>query len=195
AGEAGKGFAVVAQEVRNLATRSADAANEIKKLVQNATQKANNGKKIADSMITGYTTLNDNITQTINIIKDVEMASKEQLSGINQINDAVASLDQQTQRNAMIASQTHDVAVETDNIAKLVVSNANEKEFIGKNDVKARVLVKQNHMQTPTIKPVTASKSKPMIQTTTTNVVKATVQKAPIKPIVSNNSDDEWASF
>jgi len=138
AGEAGKGFAVVAQEVRNLATRSADAANEIKKIVQNATQKANNGKQIADSMISGYTILNENIEQTINLIKDVEMASKEQLQGIEQINDAVASLDQQTQKNAMIASQTHDVAVETDTIAKLVVSNANSCEFNGKNEVKAK---------------------------------------------------------
>ncbi|MBI3873762.1 MAG: hypothetical protein HY307_01930 [Arcobacter sp.] len=135
AGEAGKGFAVVAQEVRNLATRSSEAANEIKKLVQNATQKANNGKQIADSMISGYVALNENIEQTINIIKDVEMASKEQLAGINQINDAVASLDQQTQRNAMIASQTHDVAVQTDTIAKLVVSDANKKEFTGKNNI------------------------------------------------------------
>ncbi|MDX9742365.1 MAG: methyl-accepting chemotaxis protein [Arcobacteraceae bacterium] len=138
AGEAGKGFAVVAQEVRNLASRSAEAANEIKTLVQNATQKANNGKQIADSMISGYTTLNENIEQTINLIKDVEMASKEQLQGIEQINDAVAQLDQQTQRNAMIASQTHDVAVDTDTIAKLVVANANEKEFVGKNEVKAK---------------------------------------------------------
>jgi len=138
AGEAGKGFAVVAQEVRNLATRSADAANEIKKLVQNATQKANSGKQIADSMISGYATLNENIDQTINLIKDVEMASKEQLLGINQINDAVASLDQQTQRNAMIASQTHDIAIQTDTIAKLVVSNSNEKEFVGKHTVHAR---------------------------------------------------------
>ncbi|MBI3874109.1 MAG: chemotaxis protein [Arcobacter sp.] len=140
AGEAGKGFAVVAGEVRNLATRSADAAKEIKNIVTNATNKANEGKAIANQMIAGYTNLNENITKTIEIISDVEMASKEQLSGIEQINDAVASLDQQTQRNAMIASQTHDVAVETDTIAKLVVSSANEKEFVGKNTVQAKTI-------------------------------------------------------
>jgi len=138
AGEAGKGFAVVAGEVRNLATRSADAAREIKILVANATNKANEGKTIANEMIAGYTSLNENITKTIEIISDVEMASKEQLSGIEQINDAVASLDQQTQKNAMIASQTHDVATETDTIAKLVVSSANEKEFNGKNEVQGQ---------------------------------------------------------
>ena len=89
-------------------------------------------------MIEGYKELNENISQTINLIQDIEMSSKEQLSGIEQINDAVNSLDRQTQQNAAIASQTHDVAVLTDEIAKLVVSNANAKEFIGKNEVKAK---------------------------------------------------------
>ncbi|MGB5867273.1 MAG: cache domain-containing protein [Arcobacteraceae bacterium] len=136
AGEAGKGFAVVAQEVRNLASRSAEAANEIKALVENATQKANNGKKISDQMKTGYKTLNENIVKTIDVIKDVEMASKEQRTGIEQINDAVNNLDRQTQQNASIAADTQHIAVDTDTIAKLIVSSADEKEFIGKNDIK-----------------------------------------------------------
>ena len=140
AGEAGKGFAVVAQEVRNLASRSAEAAKEIKSLVETATQKANDGKNIAGHMIEGYKQLNENISKTINLITDIENASKEQLLGIEQINDAVNQLDQQTQQNAMVASQTHDIAVLTDEIAKLIVEDANKKEFIGKDEVKAKPL-------------------------------------------------------
>ena len=140
AGEAGKGFAVVAQEVRNLASRSAEAAKEIKNIVENAKNKADEGKEIASHMIEGYKELNESIQQTINLISDIEMSSKEQLTGIEQINDAVNSLDQQTQQNAQIASQTYEVAVQTDSIAKLVVSNANDKNFIGKDSVKAKDL-------------------------------------------------------
>ncbi|MCT7507863.1 methyl-accepting chemotaxis protein [Aliarcobacter cryaerophilus] len=140
AGEAGKGFAVVAQEVRNLATRSSEAAKEIKDLVENATKKADLGKKISEDMIIGYKTLNEDIIKTIDLIKGVESSSKEQLAGIEQINHAINSLDQQTQQNAKITSQTYSVAMQTDTIAKLIVSNANSKEFIGKNEVKAKTL-------------------------------------------------------
>src|SRR5574344_802683 len=139
AGEAGKGFAVVAQEVRNLASRSAEAAKEIKNIVEQATIKANEGKNIASTMIDGYKELNQNISQTINLISDIQNASKEQLLGIEQINDAVNQLDQQTQQNAMVATQSHDIALSTDNIAKLIVEDANKKEFNGKNDVKPKI--------------------------------------------------------
>ena len=135
AGEAGKGFAVVAQEVRNLAGRSAEAANEIKILVEKANEKANNGKRISDEMINGYTQLNDSISKTLELISNVEIASKEQQKGIFQINDAITSLDQQTQENANIAFATDEVAKQTNLIAKLILTNANEKEFIGKDNL------------------------------------------------------------
>ncbi|MDD2291484.1 MAG: methyl-accepting chemotaxis protein [Aliarcobacter sp.] len=140
AGEAGKGFAVVAAEVRNLANRSAEAAREIKNIVENATSKANHGKEIANNMIDGYRQLNENISQTINLISSIEVSSKEQLNGIIQINDAVNQLDKQTQQNALIASQTQDIAMLTDQIAKMVVNNTNQKEFVGKESVKAKEL-------------------------------------------------------
>ena len=135
AGEAGKGFAVVAQEVRNLASRSAEAAKEIKELVENATQKANNGKVISSKMIDGYATLNQNISKTTELITDLESSSKEQQIGVEQINDAITQVDQQTQNNASISSNTLKVAVETDTIAKLVVSSTNEKNFLGKDTI------------------------------------------------------------
>ncbi len=148
AGEAGRGFAVVAAEVRNLASRSAEAAKEIKSIVENATTKANQGKLIAGNMINGYKELNQNITNTINLIQDIEMSSKEQLSGIEQINDAVNQLDQQTQKNAAVASQTQDVAEITDEIARLIVSDANAKEFVGKNEVQAKKMNKKSESST-----------------------------------------------
>ncbi len=138
AGEAGKGFAVVAQEVRNLANRSAEAANEIKSIVELATKKANEGKEIANSMIEGYKELNSNISHTMNLITDIQNSSKEQLLGIEQINDVVNNLDRQTQQNAQIASQTNEIAKLTDSIAKVIVDDTNSKEFYGKDSVKSR---------------------------------------------------------
>ena len=178
AGEAWRGFAVVAAEVRNLASRSAEAAKEIKTIVENATKKANDGKQIANHMINGYKELNQNISQTINLISDIQMSSKEQLMGIEQINDAITQLDQQTQQNAAVASQAHDVALITDEIAKLVVNNANAKEFNGKESVKGKNLnVKSNSSHELKSTPITH-------------------KKVESKVISSNKaSDEEWESF
>ncbi|RZV14744.1 methyl-accepting chemotaxis protein [Aliarcobacter butzleri] len=128
AGEAGKGFAVVAQEVRNLASRSAEAAREIKDLVENATSKANQGKRISDDMSKGYDNLNKLISETIDIIKDVSVASNEQLQGIEQINDAISMLDRVTQENAHEATKVANIANETLQMAQVLVQNAKTKK-------------------------------------------------------------------
>jgi methyl-accepting chemotaxis protein len=129
AGEAGRGFAVVAQEVRNLASRSAEAAKEIKSLVENATNKTNNGKQIADDMIQGYIKIKESIDKTTKVIEDISLSSREQRTSIEQINDVVNKLDRQTQNNASVATQTHDIAINTSEIAKKILETVNEKKF------------------------------------------------------------------
>ena len=130
AGEAGRGFAVVAQEVRNLANRSAQAAKEIKNIVQLASKKAQDGKEISDNMIHGYTELNENISNTIDTINEVARASKEQERGIVQINDAINTLDQATQKNAQVADEISIMATNIANMSNSLVSAASKASFI-----------------------------------------------------------------
>ncbi len=118
AGEAGKGFAVVAQEVRNLASRSADAATEIKSLVESAAKTADKGKKVSDQMIDGYHTLNGKIMQTKEMMDQVLTASKEQEHGIEQINNTINELDHITQQNASSSAQMANLVKEVSDLSK-----------------------------------------------------------------------------
>jgi methyl-accepting chemotaxis protein len=130
AGEAGKGFAVVAQEVRNLASRSAEAAKEIKDIVEAASMKAKGGQEISSKMIEGYNELNQNITDTIIMIDNVSNAAKEQEGGIRQINDAVTTLDQVTQQNAGVAEEISNMSRLIANMSNSLVTAASRASFI-----------------------------------------------------------------
>jgi len=135
AGEAGKGFAVVAQEVRNLASRSAEAAKEIKELVESATVQAKSGKEISSVMIKGFEELETKIDETNTLINDVADAAKEQTLGMNQISDTINNLDQFTQGNASVADKTNAISLDTNRIALGVVENVNKNKFNGKQDI------------------------------------------------------------
>jgi len=129
AGEAGKGFAVVAQEVRNLANRSADAAKEIKGLVESATAKANSGKVISNTMNQGYTELNEKIDATIKLIKDVANASVQQQESIVQINTNINLVKTDTRKSAKMVDEASKISEETNNLANEIVEDAKEKKF------------------------------------------------------------------
>ncbi|MFY4822066.1 methyl-accepting chemotaxis protein [Aliarcobacter butzleri] len=129
AGEAGKGFAVVAQEVRNLANKSSEAANEIKVLVESATLKANEGKVIAQEMQDGYKSLHSHITETLSIIEDVSIAAKEQMKGIEQVSNTIVTLNKITKENESETIQITSIAAEVSEMAYEVVEDAKNKKF------------------------------------------------------------------
>ncbi len=188
AGEAGKGFAVVAQEVRNLASRSAEAAKEIKDLVESANIKANEGKNIADEMIKGYLSLNINIDKTIDLIADVTNASNEQEAGIVQINDAINLLDQQTQKNAVVATETKDIASDTSILSKDIVVQVDKKEFKGKESVS---IEKKSNLSVDT--------TKNSIKLTSNSEMKVkhdgSLSSPTTKTFSDSSSNDDWESF
>ena len=179
AGVAGKGFAVVAQEVRNLATRSAEAAKEIENIVEMATSKAQEGKNISDLMIKDYEELLTNIEKSSQMINEISNASKEQQAGISQINDTVTMLDQKTQQNAIIASKTQDIANETDNISKHIVEDVLEKKFLGKDKIVEESRKNLNREEKVILK----------------NETKKTEKFITKKIEATKSKDDEWESF
>jgi len=194
AGEAGKGFAVVAQEVRNLAARSAEAAKEIKNIVETATVKADMGKEISKNMLAGYQDLNQNIAKTIELISSVNSASKEQQTGIEQINDAVTQLDQQTQRNSAAAMETNDIAITTEKLAEVIIDGVNKNQFKGKDDVEDRREECRDLNYQGKEKRQVENKIK---STCTTRFNNTDKQKIPSKAGDSNSekTDDAWESF
>ena len=106
AGEAGRGFAVVASEVRALAGRSADAAREVKALITDSVAKTQAGNAQAAQAGTAMQEIMDGIQRVAGIVDEIALASREQASGLSQINQAVAHLDGVTQQNAALVEQT-----------------------------------------------------------------------------------------
>jgi len=106
AGEQGRGFAVVAAEVRNLASRSAEAAKEIKDLIQDSVAKVEAGSELVNESGETLSEIVNGVKKVGDIVAEIAAASAEQSAGIDQVNQAVTSIDDMTQQNAALAEQT-----------------------------------------------------------------------------------------
>ncbi|WP_205949862.1 methyl-accepting chemotaxis protein [Pantoea stewartii] len=117
AGEHGKGFAVVASEVRALAQRSAGAAKEIKGLIEQSVEHAEQGISMARDAGDKVKQSVEAIEQTSQLVKEISSSSEEQSAGISQINIAVSQMDQVTQQNAVLVEESASSADELANRA------------------------------------------------------------------------------
>ncbi|MEM7042183.1 MAG: methyl-accepting chemotaxis protein, partial [Pseudomonadota bacterium] len=106
AGEAGKGFAVAAQEVRQLARRSAQAASDIKALIQNSNGQIKEGVELLNEAGEALGEIVQSIGEVANIIQSISSASQEQASGIQEINNSVTSKDEMTQQNSALVEES-----------------------------------------------------------------------------------------
>jgi methyl-accepting chemotaxis protein len=105
AGEQGRGFAVVASEVRNLAGRSATAAKEIKALIEDSVARVGEGSKLVDESGRTLTEIVTSIKKVTDIVADIAAASREQSSGIDQVNRVVMQMEEVTQQNAALVEE------------------------------------------------------------------------------------------
>jgi methyl-accepting chemotaxis protein len=129
AGEQGRGFAVVASEVRSLAGRSATAAKEIKELIQDSVKKVEDGSVLVTQSGQTLEKIVASVKKVSDIVAEIAAASREQSSGIEQVNRAVMQMDELTQQNAALVEEA------------TAASQAMAEQVRGLNDMLARYRV------------------------------------------------------
>ncbi len=118
AGDAGKGFAVVAEEVRNLAQRSAAAAQETSRLIETSQVSADQGVLASEQVARLIDEITGSIDQTVQLMTEVTSASNRQATDIGQVKNAVGQIDQVSQKNAGIANHSEEASVHLSNMSQ-----------------------------------------------------------------------------
>ncbi len=187
AGEQGRGFSVVATEVRNLAQRSATAAKESKELIQSSVQKVRYGTEFVNETGKALNEIVVGVKKVGDIVAEIAAASVEQSQGIEQVNQAVAQMDEITQQNAALAEEASAASVSMSDQSTNMMTLLNFFK-VDKNESSARVnpssIEKIAHFSpAKTSSSKTSEKSKPK-----SNVSAKTDFSA-------MDDDDEWEDF
>jgi PAS domain S-box-containing protein len=197
AGEQGRGFAVVASEVRSLAGRSADAAKEIKTLIDASVERVELGTVLVDKAGTTMTDAVASIRRVADLMGEISSASNEQAAGVSQVGEAVQQMDQVTQQNAALVEQmaaaASSLSTQADELVKVVA--------VFKLDANSQALTRRRTTSSPRVQSATAPKSKlsiPKPKPVASRPAPPEPASLP-KPVETAKADsvgsDEWETF
>lgn len=184
AGEQGRGFAVVATEVRSLASRSADAAKQIKALITESESKVSAGVQLADNAGSRMTEVVTAIQRVADIVGEISVASREQAEGVAQVGEAVTQMDQVTQQNAALVEEMAAAASSLKQQAEELVGTVSAFKI---DDSTQTSGVSFGMIKTPEKKKMKPLSERLLAKVSTPAPKKVTVAKA------SDNED--WESF
>ena len=176
AGEQGRGFAVVASEVRSLAQRSAGAAKEIKTLIKDSVEKVEEGSRLVDHSGTTLVEIVNSVKKVGDIIAEIAAASQEQSAGIEEVNKAVAQMDETTQQNAALVEQAAAASESVNDQGNGLI------EILGFFNLGAGAGSNVQMTRPAITAPAPIRRSPPAMSRSNNQAV-------------SNNNDDEWADF
>jgi methyl-accepting chemotaxis protein len=189
AGEQGRGFAVVAGEVRSLAGRSAEAAKEIKGLIEASVRNVDAGAQQVNQAGTSMHEIVSSVRRVTDLIGEITAATTEQRDGFVQVNQAVSNLDQMTQQNAALVEESSAAAnAMNDQAQRLTQTMA----VFNIGQVAATVQPAASAQRAPVVKAVPAIAQAPAVRVAKTSSVSVA------KPVVaapSASKEDDWETF
>jgi len=208
AGEQGRGFAVVASEVRGLAQRSAQAAKEIKNLIDSSVEKVESGARLVAQAGSTMTDIVQSVKRVTDIVGEITSAANEQSSGIGEINQAVVTLDQMTQQNSALVEESAAAASSMREQAAQLASavavfkvppSIQGQSTLSRHAAPAKAAVATGHSTKPaakldTQKPVATAAAKKVVspQARTLAAPKAAVAS---RPSASAGGEGDWETF